>query len=187
MKLKEIIKTDLRRLSNKDGFLSFLKWYFFPKGSTFPHDVWLRILCNCKKNRFKKYTIGLFAYIMERRFSFKYSIFVNSNADIGPGLKIVHGGGVYLNCEKIGANFTVYQGVTLGSNGKSNHEKERPIVMDDVCVFANAVVVGRIVLKNKCIVGANSFVNHDVEEGTIVAGLPAKIIKKDLNRDEYSN
>ena len=74
----------------------------FPaQGSTFPHDVWFRILQHCKKKRFFKYTIGLFAYFKERHLSYKYGVHVNANIEIGSGLKVVHGDGVYINCNSI--------------------------------------------------------------------------------------
>ena len=96
---------------------SFFRWYFFSQGSTFPHDVWFRISQNCKKNALKKYTIGLLAYIKERKLSYKYGIHANANMHVGVGLRIVHCDGIYLNCKSIGDNFTVFQNVTLGAGG----------------------------------------------------------------------
>lgn len=40
------------------------------------------------------------------------------SGDIGPGLVIWHGYGTVISCHKIGCNFSVWQGVTIGRNPK---------------------------------------------------------------------
>ncbi len=173
------IKSDLERLqstnSSRKAFFLFMKWYFLPKGSTFPHDVWFRISSYCKKVSVLKYTIGILAYIVERHYAHKYGVYANTNIRVGEGLKVVHGSGVYLNCKRIGDNFTVYQGVTLGSSGDGYNI---PVVEDNVTVYAGAIVVGNVTLGKGCVVAANSFVNRDVPEYTVVGGNPAREIKR---------
>ena len=115
--LMGLIKSDLKRLSPNSSIKSLLRWYFLPQGSTFPHDVWFRILQACKKKKILKYSVGLLAYWRERHMSYKYGIHANANTEIGEGLKIVHADGIYINCRSIGKNFTVYQNVTLGATG----------------------------------------------------------------------
>lgn len=179
MSLKEHIKSDLARLSSVPTFAAFLRWYFFPQGSTFPHDVWFRIMQKCKTSKFLKYTVGIFAYFMERHLSFKYGIHANTNTKIGKGLCIVHGSGVYLNCESIGDNFTVYHNVTLGEGRKNKHTgKSIPTVENNVTVYTGAVVAGGVTLHEGCVIAANSFVNKDVPAYTLVAGVPGRIIRK---------
>lgn len=177
--LGRLIKSDLARLTDKKGLLAFLKWYFFPRGSTFPHDVWFRVLQRCKRSGFLKYTLGLFAYIMERHLSFKYDIHANSNIPVGPGLQIVHGSGVYLNCASVGSNVTVYQSVTFGT-GRKNTETglDIPTVENDVTVYPGAVIAGGITLHSGCVVAANSFVNCDVPPNSLVAGAPGRIVRQ---------
>lgn len=168
-----IIKTDLARLC-PPTFGNFLLWYFLPKGSTFPYIVWFRLMHVCKKRKILKYSIGLIVYLFYRHFGYKFGISADTNMEVGCGLKIVHGFGVVLNCEKIGKNFTVFQNTTLGSD----MENRVPIVLDNVTIYTGSIVVGNICLRDNCIVGANSFVNRDVEENSIVVGSPAKKIEK---------
>lgn len=179
MGLWELIKSDLARLS-EPTVKNFIRWYFLPQGTTFPHDVWLRILHQCKKKKILKYTIGLWAYFRERHLSYKYGVHVNSNTEIGPGLKVVHADGVYINCNSIGKNFTIYQNVTTGAAYEKFDDSNNglPTIEDDVVIYAGAVVVGNITLHKGCVIGANSFVNKDVEAYTVVAGAPATTIKK---------
>lgn len=173
----EIIKADLLRITEKATISSFIRWMLFPQGSTFPHDVWFRILQFSKKNKIAKYTVGLLVYIIERHFSLKYGVHINSNIEIGPGLKVVHPDGVYLNCEKIGNNFTVFPGVMLGAKGDNKTNEGVPKVGNNVTVYTGAVIVGNVTLHDGCVVGANSYVDKDVPENTVVAGLPAYVIK----------
>ena len=173
MNLIKTIASDLERL-DKPTVRSFLKWFFFPQGSMFHHDFWLRILQRCKENRVLKYSIGVIAYFIERHWALKYGIHVNANISIGQGLRIVHGDGVYLNCKSIGKQFTCYQGVTFGEGGGKH--KGIPTIEDNVTVYTGAVVVGNIILHSGCVIAANAFVNFDVPENSIVGGVPAKVI-----------
>lgn len=166
------IQSDLARISENTDLFSFLKWYLFPKGSTFPYQVWFRIMHSVKNNYVIKYTIGLVCYMIFRHYEYKYGIHANSNIHVGKGLKIVHGDGVYLNCKEIGENFTVYQNVTLGSG-----DNGIPTVGNNVSIYPGSVIAGGIVLHDYCIVGANSFVSKSVAPKILVAGCPAKKIK----------
>lgn len=126
-----------------------------------------------KKNKILMFFLGGSVYLIHRHYEYKYGIHANTNIEIGERLLIKHGDGVYINCTKIGRNFTVYQGVTLGAD-----KTGIPMVEDDVTVYTNAVVVGNVILHSGSVIGANAFVNKNVEEHSIVVGVPArKIIK----------
>ena len=47
-------------------------------------------------------------------------------------------------------------------------------IMDHCFVGSNTVVLGNVRIGPNAIIGACSFVNHDVPEGTVYAGVPAK-------------
>ena len=155
--------------------MEFYKSLYFSKGGVFRYIVWFRIMQKVKQNKISKFILGLPVYIIHRHYEYKYGIHINTNIEVGEGLFIVHGDGVHLNCSKIGKNFTCYQGVTLGA-GKNGI----PLVCDNVTVYTNAVVVGNITLNNNCSIGANAFVSKDVPENSVIAGIPAKIIKEKL-------
>ncbi len=172
MTLIELIRSDLARLQSPSLY-TFFKWYFFPQGSMFHHDVWLRVLQKCKEKRVLKYTVGIIVYFIERHWAITYGVHANANISIGLGLQVVHGDGVFLNCKSIGDNFTCYPNVTVGSNGS---EMSIPTIENNVTIYSGAVVVGDITLHEGCIIAANAFVNFDVEANTIVGGVPAKRI-----------
>lgn len=173
IKLSDYIKSDLHAICGKDDLKSFFRWYFFPQTFTFPYIVWFRIVQKLKKSCYAaKVIIGIPAYLILQHFEWKYDIHANTNIQVGKGFRVVHGSGVYLNCAAIGDNFTVYQGVTLGSDKKG----EIPRVGNNVTIDTGAVIAGGITLEDGCTIGANSFVNKNVLKGSTVGGIPAREI-----------
>ena len=90
---------------------------------------------------------------------------------------ISHFGGITFFPQKCGKHIYLRQGVTVGSNGHGGMATH-PILGDYVTFGANAVVVGGITIGNNVIIGANAVVTKDVPDNCVVAGVPAKIIKK---------
>lgn len=166
---RELVMSDLGRLGGRN-VKELLKWYFRPLGSTFPFHFWFRVY-QCLKWKQRSKLWKIIPYLFLRHFEYKYGVHVPTDIHVGKGFMVVHGGGVYLNCGYIGDNFTVYQGVTLGKGNEGI-----PIVGDNVTVFTNAVVCGKIKLEDGVTVGANSFVSRNVGKGLTVAGVPAHTI-----------
>lgn len=52
------------------------------------------------------------------------------------------------------------------------------IIQDDVWIGANAVILPGVHIGNHVVVAAGAVVNHDVPAHSLVAGIPAKIIKQ---------
>lgn len=98
---------------------------------------------------------------------------IANNISIGEGMVPSHCFATIVNAEKIGKNFSVFQNCTIGvSKGK------RPIIGDDVTVFSNCVVVGGITIGNNVMIGAGSVVYKSIPDNCVVAGNPARIIKR---------
>lgn len=97
---------------------------------------------------------------------------------IPPSLKI--GGGLYaphcyatvLNASRIGDNFTVLQCTTLGKKADG-----RPIIGDNVQLGANVNILGGITIGDGTLVGAGSVVTKNTPPNSVVAGVPAKVIR----------
>lgn len=143
----------------------------FHGGGVFRYIFWLRVIHVVKSNTVTKVMFGVPTYLIFRHYEYKYGIHISTNLEIGKGLKIVHGDCVYLNCKRIGNNATIFQGVTLGADGGSLNI---PTICDNVTICVGAVIVGNITLYDGCTVAANAFVKHDVKEGDVVGGIPAK-------------
>ena len=93
---------------------------------------------------------------------------------IGGGLIIQHGFATIISAERIGENCKIYQQVTIGYN----HALKAPMLGDNVEVCCGAKSIGGVTIGSNVIIGANAVVNKDVPDNCVVAGIPAKIIKK---------
>jgi serine O-acetyltransferase len=107
-----------------------------------------------------------------------FGIEIASSCPIGPGLFIPHTHGTVIGAWKIGANATIFQGVTLGARSLdfSPSSSSRPTIGDEVIIGAGAKILGGIVLGNACRVGANSVVLADLPEGCLAVGAPARVV-----------
>ena len=76
-----------------------------------------------------------------------------------------------------GKNLELFQNVTIGSNRKERNGRFMPIIGNNVSIGSGAVVVGPIKIGNNVSIGANSYVDKDVPDNAVAAGLPAKIIR----------
>ncbi len=100
---------------------------------------------------------------------------IHPGATIGEHFAIDHGTGVVIGetC-RIGNNVKIYQGVTLGARSfpldtAGNPIKgipRHPILEDNVVVYANATILGRVTIGEGCIVGANTWVMTDMAPQT---------------------
>jgi len=77
---------------------------------------------------------------------------------------------------KIGKKCAIYQNVTIGCDEKE--PLNVPEIGDNVVIYANAVVFGKIKIGNNVKIGAGSVVFKDVPDNSTVAGNPARIISK---------
>ena len=99
---------------------------------------------------------------------------IHPGAKIGKAFTIDHGTGVVIGATAIiGNNVKLYQGVTLGAKsfplddegnpikGISRH----PIIEDDVVIYSNATILGRIVIGAGAVIGANLWITENVCAG----------------------
>lgn len=64
-----------------------------------------------------------------------------------------------------------------------------PLIIGEGTWIGNgAVVVGKVKVGRNCVIGANTFLNKNIPDYTVVSGIPAKIIKKyDLANNVWVN
>ena len=100
---------------------------------------------------------------------------IHPAATIGHHFTIDHGTGVVIGATCIiGNNVKLYQGVTLGAKSFPVDEQgnpikgipRHPILEDNVIVYANATILGRITIGHDAVIGGNIWVTEDVEPGT---------------------
>lgn len=110
---------------------------------------------------------------------------ISTTADIGSGFSIYHPFGLVVGTDvQAGRNLTLSMDVVLGGNiGKQRPDGSvKPILGDNVNIGAGSKVVGPINIGNNCIVGANSVVTKSMPANSIIAGVPAQVIKRDGHR-----
>ena len=83
----------------------------------------------------------------------------------------------YINAKEIGDNFSFRHCTTLG-NKSDDKPNDIPTIGDNVTLGAHVIILGNVHVGNNVIVGAGSVVVKDIPDNCVVAGNPAKIIKK---------
>lgn len=122
----------------------------------------------------------LFAYAKRKQF-----IELSAKTQIGEGLYFGHPYCITINPQTIiGKNCNIHKCVTIGRENRGKR-KGTPIIGDYVWIGIGAVIVGNIHIGNDVMIVANSFVNCDVPDHSIVIGNPCKIIHKDNATYEY--
>jgi len=100
---------------------------------------------------------------------------IHPSATIGNSFAIDHGTGVVIGATAIlGHNVTLYQGVTLGAKNFPQEEDgslvkgiaRHPILGNNVVVYANATILGRITIGEGSTIGGNLWVTRDVPANT---------------------
>ncbi len=116
------------------------------------------------------------------RFVFRCS--VPYSVKIGKGCKFGYGGiALVIHARAvIGCNCTISQCVTIG--GTSQHY-EVPKIGNNVQINAGAKIIGPITVGDNVVIGANAVVVKDVPNNCVVVGVPAKIIKRNINIEDY--
>lgn len=167
--LREILATDVEAAYNGDpaavNFGEIISCYPVIKALTnyrFAHELFIL-------------GVPLIPRIITEMAHSETGIDIHPGATIGHHFTIDHGTGVVIGATCIiGNNVKLYQGVTLGAlsfpldedgnpiKGIARH----PILEDDVIVYSNATILGRITIGKGSVIGANIWVTESVAENT---------------------
>ena len=99
---------------------------------------------------------------------------IHPGAQIGNNFAIDHGTGVVIGATAIiGDNVKIYQGVTLGAKSfdlddDGNPIKgipRHPIIGNNVVIYSNATILGRVRIGDGAIIGGNIWITDDVAPG----------------------
>ena len=102
---------------------------------------------------------------------------IHPGATIGEGFFIDHGSGVVIGetCI-IGDRVRLYQGVTLGAKSFPLDEDgnpikgidRHPVVEDDVVIYSEATILGRVTIGRGSVIGGNVWLTRDVAPDSVV-------------------
>jgi serine O-acetyltransferase len=125
---------------------------------------------------------GKGAYFPARALSqvtrFWTNIEIHPGATLGPRLFIDHGAGVVIGeTAEVGADVTIYHGVTLGGTSL-DHGKRHPTIGDRVTIGAGAKVLGNLEVGDDSRIGANAVLVRSVDDHSVVVGVPGQVIAR---------
>src|SRR3990170_5843110 len=107
---------------------------------------------------------------------------IHPGATLGPRLFIDHGLGVVIGeTAVVGADVTLYHGVTLGGTTMARG-KRHPTLEDGVVVGAGAKILGDIVVGAGSRIGANAVVVKPVPPDSVVVGVPGEVVVRSRPR-----
>jgi len=123
--------------------------------------------------------IPLLPQVVYRLIFFMYGAVVPIEVDLGEGTVLAYGGsGVVLHAAvRVGRNVTISPQVVLG--GRCGHGSV-PVVEDDVHIGVGAKVLGPIRIGAGSRIGANAVVIEDVPPRSAVAGVPARVVRTEV-------
>ena len=117
---------------------------------------------------------------------------IHPGATIGHHFAIDHGTGTVIGATAIiGNNVKIYQGVTLGARSFDLDEDgnpvkgvpRHPIIGDNVIIYSNATILGRVTVGDNAVVGGNIWITTNVAPGERLIQAKANNIVR-LKNDE---
>jgi serine O-acetyltransferase len=131
---------------------------------------------NCKQHGICNKIVSAIIYYRFHNLSVKLGFSIPTNV-FGPGLSIVHYGTIIVShYASIGANCRIHADTNIGASGGSSLA---PILGNNIYIAPGVKIFGPISIPDNTAFGANSVVNKSfVKENTLIAGIPAKVIKE---------
>jgi glycosyltransferase involved in cell wall biosynthesis/serine acetyltransferase len=123
--------------------------------------------------------------IIDRLSVLVFHCYLPHTISIGKGFELGYWGiGVVVHPQvRMGRNVFIAQGVTVGGRSQCPGV---PRIEDNVYIGAGAKVLGDVVVGEGSVVGANAVVIHSVPPRTIVAGVPARIVRRNIDVYDYT-
>jgi serine O-acetyltransferase len=118
-----------------------------------------------------RFGIPLIPRIISEMAHSETGIDIHPEAVIGPYFAIDHGTGIVIGSTSIiGSNVKLYQGVTLGAKSFSLDKSgnpvkgipRHPIVEDNVIIYSNATILGRITIGHDSVIGGNIWITNNL-------------------------
>lgn len=128
--------------------------------------------------------IPILPRLLHRLLFLLFNSSIPMSAEIGEGTVLCYGGmGVVLHQHcRIGRNVVIAQQVTVGGRSRRGAV---PVIEDRCYIGAGARILGPIRVGAGSVVGANAVVIEDVPPCSVVVGVPARVVRSDIDILEY--
>lgn len=157
----------------RDTFKQKMKWFMNPRLRFTRNLRFYEYYANQPRTVFNR-IMTAWHYYIHKQLSYKLGFTVYKN-NFGPGVCFCHYGTLVVNKDaRIGRNCRIHVGVNIGSV-----KGGAPQIGDNVYIGPGAKLFGPITIGNNVSIGANAVVNKSFPDNCVVAGIPAKIIKKE--------
>lgn len=127
----------------------------------------------------------LAARLLSQICRFFTGIEIHPGAVIGRRLFIDHGSGIVIGeTAEVGADVTLYQGVTLGGTGKDKG-KRHPTIEHNVTIGSGAKILGPITIGHNAKIGAGAVVVRCIPANSTAVGVPAHVVRREGIDETY--
>ena len=134
------------------------------------------------KNKFLRLPFSLVYRVFNKLTQIFFGMKLDYVVKVGRRVRLEHFGGMILGAREIGNDVIIRQNTTFGVRSVSDLNA-KPIIGDFVQIGAGAVIVGNVTIGENSVIGANSVVSTDVAPNSIMLGVPAKYIRKNMRRN----
>ena len=137
---------------------------------------------NTSEGKLFKGLLNLYFERKKNKLGLKLGIEIGPNC-FGKGLNLYHSGSIIVNpAVRAGQNCSLHGANCIGNNGIT---KEVPHLGNNVDIGYGAVLIGDITIADDIKIGANAVVNKSfTEPGVTIAGVPAKVVKHVVRKEE---
>lgn len=113
-----------------------------------------------------------------------FSAYLPYQLDLNKNFTLAYGGlGVVIHSRvKFGYDCHISQHVTIGGTSKIF---DVPKLGNHVYVGSGAKIIGPINIGDNVVIGANAVISKDIPSGSLVVGVPGKIIKSGIKKSDY--
>ncbi len=120
------------------------------------------------------------ASLLRRHYGRSRHVWVDPRADIGPGLRIMHGYSILIGPTVMGEQCVVHHTVTIGERvAKGDHAVPR--IGDRVWIGPGAILTGGVTVGDGATIAAGSVLSRNVPAAALVAGNPARVVQHDYD------
>ena len=109
---------------------------------------------------------------------------IGIGAKFGKKVNLGYGGlGIVIHPRCVIGNFvSIGTGVVIGG---TSGKYEVPSIGDNTIIYSGAKIIGSVIIGKNCVIGANAVVLTNIPDNSLVVGVPAKVIKENIDIKNY--